>query len=371
MAKCKEWQLFEPSFLCGGFLRVWRLPASVAASGPSCALIMTSIGSPYMLNPHPTVASPRRRGLTLNSILIYTQKLASQESNMEVSLCSVLPLFMLLLVSTADGGLSATFYERSCPKLEAIVRKSMREIVRKEPRMAASILRLSFHDCFVNGCDASVLLADTPTFTGEQNAKRNRNSIRGMDKIEEVKTNVEAACSGMVSCADILALAARDAVVLAGGPSWTVLLGRRDARMANQTAANINIPSPALSLGILTSRFSAKGLSQRDLVALSGVHTIGFTRNGSVTLLQLDVQTADIFDNAYYQNLVAQRGVLRSDQELFGDDTDRSTKSIVERYIGNESLFFRDFAAAMVSMGNISPLTGTGGEIRKNCSKLN
>lgn len=68
--------------------------------------------------------------------------------------------------------------------------------------------------CVVQGCDASILLDDTPTFTGEQNAAPNRNSARGFEVIDTIKANVEAACSGTVSCADILALAARDGVSL-------------------------------------------------------------------------------------------------------------------------------------------------------------
>ncbi|KAJ8476650.1 hypothetical protein OPV22_020377 [Ensete ventricosum] len=86
--------------------------------------------------------------------------------------------------------------------------------------MAASILRLFFHDCFVNGCDASILLDDTTAFTGEKNAFPNRKSARGYEVIDAIKSSVEAACRATVSCADILALAARDGVALLGGPTW-------------------------------------------------------------------------------------------------------------------------------------------------------
>lgn len=53
---------------------------------------------------------------------------------------------------------------------------------------------------------------------GEKNALPNRNSVRGYEVIDTIKTNVEAACNGTVSCADILALAARDGVVLVSHP---------------------------------------------------------------------------------------------------------------------------------------------------------
>ncbi|GJM90704.1 hypothetical protein PR202_ga07009 [Eleusine coracana subsp. coracana] len=80
--------------------------------------------------------------------------------------------------------------------------------------MAASVLRLHFQDCFVQGCDGSILLDDVDgTFTGEKTADMNINSVRGFEVIYQIKANVEALCPGVVSCADILALAARDFTV--------------------------------------------------------------------------------------------------------------------------------------------------------------
>lgn len=59
-----------------------------------------------------------------------------------------------------------------------------------------------------------MLLDDTATFTGEKNAGPNRNSARGFEVIDAIKTRLEAACNATVSCADILAVAARDGVAL-------------------------------------------------------------------------------------------------------------------------------------------------------------
>lgn len=66
----------------------------------------------------------------------------------------------------------------------------------------------------LQGCDGSILLDDTTTFTGEKNAFPNRNSVIGYEVIDTIKTRVEAACNNTVSCADIAALAARDGVFL-------------------------------------------------------------------------------------------------------------------------------------------------------------
>ncbi|KAK7264383.1 hypothetical protein RJT34_31992 [Clitoria ternatea] len=302
-----------------------------------------------------------------------------------------------VITCSSNAQLSPNFYAKTCPNLQTIVRNGMRQAVAKEARLAASILRLFFHDCFVNGCDASILLDDTATFTGEKNAAPNRNSARGFEVIDSIKSNVEVACNATVSCADILALATRDGVVLLGGPSWIVALGRRDARTASQSAANSQIPSPFSDLSTLISMFAAKGLNARDLTVLSGGHTIGqaecqFFRNriynesnidakfastrkancptsgGDTNLAPLDSLTATRFDNNYYNDLVAQRGLLHSDQVLFNGG---SQDALVRSYSANNAAFFSDFAAAMVKMSNISPLTGTSGEIRKNCRVIN
>ncbi|GMY25651.1 cationic peroxidase 1 [Fagus crenata] len=291
--------------------------------------------------------------------------------------------------------LSSNFYATSCPNALSTIKTAVDSAVSSEKRMGASLLRLHFHDCF--GCDASVLLNDNATFTGEQTAGPNNNSLRGFNVIDTIKSQLENLCPNTVSCADILAVAARDSVVALGGTNWTVQLGRRDSTTASLSAANSNIPAPTLNLSGLISAFSNKGFTANEMVALSGSHTIGQARctvfrtriynenninssyatslqsncpstGGDNNLAPLDVTSPTSFDNAYFSNLLNNQGLLHSDQQLFNGG---STDSQVNAYSSNMGTFLADFANAMVKMGNLSPLTGTSGEIRTNCGKVN
>ncbi|XP_071721109.1 peroxidase P7-like [Rutidosis leptorrhynchoides] len=312
-------------------------------------------------------------------------------------------IYFALLASTlcitsriSSAQLTTNFYSKSCPKVLDIVGSVVRAAVSKEKRMGASLLRLHFHDCFVQGCDGSILLDDTSSFTGEKTAGPNNNSVRGYNVIDDIKKEVEKACPGVVSCADIVAIAALESVLALSGPSWKVKLGRRDAKTTSLAAANSGvIPPPSSTLANLINRFRAVGLSTKDMVALSGAHTIGQARcttfrarvynetnidasfarsrqsncpstsgSGDNNLAPLDVKTPNHFDISYFKNLVNQKGLLTSDQVLFNGG---STDSLVKQYSKSSNNFNADFAAAMIKMGDISPLTGSIGEIRKNC----
>ncbi|KAI3894118.1 hypothetical protein MKX03_024794 [Papaver bracteatum] len=303
------------------------------------------------------------------------------------SSCKVLILLIVIMfIGSSNAQLSTNYYFKSCKHLFSTVKSVVSAAISKERRMGASLLRLHFHDCFVNGCDGSILLDDTSSFTGEQNANPNRNSVRGFNVIDDIKAAVEKLCPGVVSCADILTMVARESVVLLGGPKWKVPLGRRDARTESHLAN-------------LIASYKAQGLSTIDMVALSGAHTIGLARctsfrtriynetnidrsfaaqkqskcprtsgSGDNNLASLDVQTPNSFDNNYYKNLVSKKGLLHSDQQLFNGG---STDSQVQRYAKNPNLFNADFVKAMIKMGNITPLTGSKGEIRKKCGRVN
>ncbi|KAG4956886.1 hypothetical protein JHK82_042603 [Glycine max] len=198
-------------------------------------------------------------------------------------------------------------------------------------RMGASLLRLHFHDFFVNGCDGSVLLDGGQD--SEKFATPNLNYARGFEVIDTIKSSVERACSGVVSCADILAIAARDSVLLV----WT-------------QAPDSTIETTMLS-------------ELQNLCLQNG--------DGNTTSV-LDQGSVDLFVNHYFKNLLDGKGLLSSDQILFSsENATATTKPLVQFYSVNERVFFVEFAYAMIKMGNINPLTGYEGEIRRNCRVVN
>ncbi|XP_020538664.1 peroxidase 40 isoform X2 [Jatropha curcas] len=321
-----------------------------------------------------------------------------------------LSLVLCLIIAHCSASLNETcvddigfvlqfnIYRESCPEAEAIIFSWVETAISQDPRMAASLLRLHFHDCFVNGCDASVLLDDSENFVGEKTAAPNLNSLRGFEVIDSIKSELESVCPQTVSCADILAIVARDSVVLSGGPSWEVQMGRKDSLSASKFAATNALPAPNSTVATLVANFQNVGLTLNDVVALSGAHTLGKARcstfssrlqggtgnsdvnldfiqslqqlcDSSSTLAHLDLVTPATFDNQYFLNLLSGEGLLPSDQTLVTDDD--QSRQIVESYAQDPLLFFDDFRNSMLKMGSLGPLTGNGGEIRRNCRLVN
>ncbi|XP_021771551.1 peroxidase 12-like [Chenopodium quinoa] len=323
----------------------------------------------------------------------------------------IVPLFLVLsslVVGISKGqssvpvvpGLSYTFYSSSCPSLESIIRNHLSQVFQSDITQAAGLLRLHFHDCFVQGCDGSVLLDGSASGPSEKDAPPNLTlRSQAFKIINDLRVLVHQQCGRVVSCADITALAARDSVNLAGGPFYGIPLGRRDGlNFATTDATLANLPPPSFNTTQLLNSFATKNLNATDLVALSGGHTIGISHCTSFTsrlyptqdptmaqtfannlkltcpttntdnTTNLDIRTPNIFDNKYYVDLMNRQGLFTSDQDLF---TDSRTKGIVTSFAVNQTLFFQKFIDAMVKMSQLNVLTGSQGEIRSNCSARN
>eukprot|EP01018_Ginkgo_biloba_P028497 Gb_35165 [translate_table: standard] len=313
---------------------------------------------------------------------------------------SVLLGLCIGIAGIGSAALSVNYYDKSCPRAEQVVRDALLNATQLDPKVPPRILRMHFHDCFVRGCDGSVLLDSTPHNKAEKKGQPNQ-SLGAFYVIDNAKTMLESICPKTVSCADILAIAARDVVALSGGPKWEVEKGRMDGRISKANETN-SLPTPNFNISQLIQSFALRGLSTHDLVALSGGHTLGFSHcssfqqrlhNFSVThemdpsmervfVEKLKKQcpvgninssagafmdsTTKQFDNQYFKHLVGGKGLFTSDHALL---LDNRTKSLVEVFAGDENSFFKAFAKSMVKMGAIQG--AHGGEVRLNCRKVN
>lgn len=295
--------------------------------------------------------------------------------------------------------LSMNYYVMSCSMVEGIVRDAVSRALQDDPSLAGPLLRMHFHDCWIQGCDASVLIDSTKDNTAEKDSPGNL-SLRGFDVIDNIKDELEEQCPGVVSCADIVAMAARDAVFLSGGPIYDIPKGRKDGRRS-KIEDTINLPFPTLNSSELIRVFGQRGFTVQDMVALSGGHTLGVARCASfknrlskfdathnvdpsldadfATTLSKTCSAGDKaeqpfddsrndFDNLYFQALQNKAGLLISDQTLF--DSPR-TRGIVNGYAMNQAMFFLDFQQAMVKMSLLDVKEGSKGEVRRNCRKIN
>ncbi|CAL0302993.1 unnamed protein product [Lupinus luteus] len=334
--------------------------------------------------------------------------MSSVSASRSPSLFSLLFLSSLLLVSQIHAssqsvtlpfldGLSYNYYLLTCPLIERIVRKHLEDVFQKDSGQAPGILRLFFHDCFAQGCDASILLNGV----GQDDEKQNFANIglrpEAIQTIENIRQIVARQCLRVVSCADILVLAAREAVRQSGGPDFDVRLGRKDSLTFNVSAPN-NLPAPFARTSDLLKKFGDRKFDTTDVVALSGAHTFGRAHcpslvnrtiednppidpdfknklkatcpsnaNPDITV-DLDNITPTKFDNKYYINLLNKQGVFTSDQDIAQDPR---TKDIVRSFANNQKLFFDKFANAFVKVSQLGVLTGFEGEIRKTCFATN
>ncbi|XP_026383077.1 peroxidase 47-like [Papaver somniferum] len=310
-------------------------------------------------------------------------------------------LVFCLYLSRFSGlhGLSMNYYGTRGPMVEMMVRNTVNRALDSDPSLAAGLLRMHFHDCFVEGCDASILLNSTKDNTAETDSPSNL-SLLGYEIIDAAKDLIEGHCPGIVSCADIVAMAARDAVLWAGGPLFDIPKGRKDGRRSKIEDTR-NLPAPVLNSSELISIFSKHGLSIKDMVSLSGAHTLGIARCSSfkkrlkefnsshevdptldssfASKLSKTCNTGDdtevpfhetrnSFDNSYFTGLRRNTGILSTDQILY---TSPRTRSIVNAYAMNNTRFFSDFQQAMVKMGLMDVKEGSEGEVRQNCQRIN
>ncbi|XVF39045.1 hypothetical protein PTKIN_Ptkin01aG0004000 [Pterospermum kingtungense] len=210
------------------------------------------------------------------------------------------------------SGLSWTFYQSSCPKVESIIRKQLQKS---------------------GGPNYDVPLGrrDGLTF-----ATRNVTLQNLPAPSSNASTILSSLATKNFDPTDVVALSGGHTIGISHCTSFTGrLYPTQDSTMDKTFANNLKKTCP--------------------------------TTNSTNTTV-LDIRSPNKFDNKYYVDLMNRQGLFTSDQDLY---TDKRTRGIVTSFAVNETLFFEKFMEAMIKMGQLSVLTGKNGEIRANCSVRN
>ncbi|KAG6746553.1 hypothetical protein POTOM_048904 [Populus tomentosa] len=247
----------------------------------------------------------------------------------------------LFCTQSVHSQLEVGFYRSSCKLAEFIVKSAVRDGFNKDRGVAAGLVRMHFHDCFVR----------------------------------------------------------------TGGFGYDVPAGRRDGTVSLASEVLTNLPPPTFNVDQLTQNFANKGFSQEEMVTLSGGHTIGrshctsfsnrlYNFNGTTSqdptldatyatslkqtcpqgstdpslVVPMNPGSPATTDAGYYIDILANRGLFTSDQTLL---TNAATATQVNINARNSILWRRKFAAAMQKMGKLDVLTGNAGEIRVDCRVIN
>ncbi|OEL33833.1 Peroxidase 2 [Dichanthelium oligosanthes] len=314
------------------------------------------------------------------------------------SLCCC-ALFVCLLAGgqAAEAG-GGGYYYRS--PLENTIRGLVEKAIKDDSRVGPALVRLLFHDCWVYGCDGSVLLDWTPydLYNTEKNASNNI-GLNGFDLIDRIKLVV----GDQASCANILAYAARDAasILSNGNIDYPVPGDLKDGVRSSPAYADAELPGSTFSFAQLKANFAKKEFSVEDLVILSGAHSVGVCHDSSFAdrlnpqvaadgeinpryqfalalyvkrqrdanpTVQNNIRDMDAFsqlvagyyaggakgvlDNSYYQANLDKKVLLKSDWELTQDKD--AAKKLVE-YRDNATDWNIDFANALARLSDLRP----------------
>ncbi|KAJ4834659.1 Peroxidase 21 [Turnera subulata] len=322
---------------------------------------------------------------------------------MNCSSSFILLLLSLLFLQFSSGNsqLQLNYYAQSCPRAEEIIKEQVIKLYYKHGNTAVSWVRNLFHDCIVKSCDASLLLEKVAGIESEQ-ASQKSFGMRNFKYVSTIKAALEQECPGTVSCADVVALSARDGIVMLGGPRIEMKTGRKDSKQSWAAEVDQSIPNHNDSISSVLSRFQSIGIDAEGTVALLGGHSVGRvhcvnlvdrlyptvdptmdpvyanyikgrcpTPNPdpkAVLYARNDRETPMILDNFYYKNLLKNKGLLVVDQQLASHPI---TAPYVQKMAADKDYFRQKFSRAVLLLSENNPLTGDQGEIRKDCRYVN
>jgi peroxidase len=112
------------------------------------------------------------------------------------AICAAATMPMPLILDNDTFSSSPDFHQASCPQLPGLVRFSVQQALRQDMQVTAGLLRIFFHDCLPQGCDASIFLDDERRFGPNGSLQ-----ARAEQLVEDIRVRVHRACGPTVSCA--------------------------------------------------------------------------------------------------------------------------------------------------------------------------
>ncbi|KAG8376500.1 hypothetical protein BUALT_Bualt09G0069900 [Buddleja alternifolia] len=313
----------------------------------------------------------------------------------------LLLLSLLLQFYSGKSELQLNYYSESCPRAEEIIKEEVTKLYHEHGNTAVSWIRNLFHDCSVKSCDASLLLETANGVVSEKGSSRSF-GMRNFKYVNTIKKALENECPNTVSCADIVALSARDGAAMLGGPYMTMKTGRKDSKESYLDDVESSIPNHNDTMSFVLSTFQSIGIDTEGTVALLGAHSVGrvhcinivhrlyptvdltldpeyaeylkgrcpspYPNPNAVEYARNDRETPMVLDNMYYKNIMSHKGLLVVDQELVSDP---NTYPFVEKMAADNGYFHDQFSRALITLSENNPLTGDQGEIRKDCRFVN
>lgn len=212
---------------------------------------------------------------------------------------------------------------------------------------AAVLLRLAYHDAGTysiskggGGVNGSIRYElDRPENTGLN---------RGVRVIDEIRALLSNTAAAEISTADVIALAGAYSVTICGGPSIKLQVGRQDATVPDPTG---RLPDQNASVEVLKASFADKGLTVKEMIALSGAHTLGGKGFGDPVA----------FDNTYYKSLLQKPWLNKNDSmaSMIGLPSDhvlpedKECLEVITEFAQNQDAFFSEFARCYAKMANL------------------
>lgn len=218
-------------------------------------------------------------------------------------------------------------------------RRDLRALISSR-NCAPIMLRLAWHDAGTYDAKSKTGGPNASIRNEEEHSHSANNGLKkAIDWCEEVKEK-----HPKITYADLYQLAGVVAVEVTGGPTIEFVPGRRDSKVCPREG---RLPDAKQGAPHLRDIFYRMGLSDKDIVALSGGHTLGRAHpersgfDGPWTKEPLR------FDNSYFVELMKGESegllVLPTDKALVEDPAFRP---YVELYAKDEDAFFRDYAAS-------------------------